>query len=63
MNIAAIRACATPYALALLRVITGLLFVEHGSSKLLGFPPARRRRGVARNARVHRDDRNWSAVR
>lgn len=39
MNIAAIRACATPYALALLRVITGLLFVEHGSSKLLGFPP------------------------
>jgi putative oxidoreductase len=38
MDIAAARAAATPYALALLRVMTGLLFFEHGSAKLLGFP-------------------------
>jgi putative oxidoreductase len=28
----------TPHALALLRVMTGLLFLEHGTGKLLGFP-------------------------
>jgi len=39
MDIATLRAGATPYALALLRIMTGLLFFEHGSSKLLGFPP------------------------
>ena len=38
MDIAAVRAAATPYALALLRIMTGLLFLEHGSAKLLGFP-------------------------
>jgi putative oxidoreductase len=38
MDLAAIRAAAFPYALALLRVMTGLLFFEHGSAKLLGFP-------------------------
>jgi putative oxidoreductase len=27
-----------PYALTALRVMTGLLFFEHGTSKLLGFP-------------------------
>jgi len=38
MDLAAVRAAATPYALTLLRVVTGLLFFEHGSAKLLGFP-------------------------
>jgi putative oxidoreductase len=28
-----------PRALALLRIVTALLFIEHGSQKLLGFPP------------------------
>ena len=28
----------TPYALGLLRIITGFLFLQHGSSKLLGMP-------------------------
>jgi hypothetical protein len=27
-----------PHALALLRIVAGLLFREHGTSKLLGFP-------------------------
>ena len=38
MDLAAVRAAAQPYALALLRVMTGLLFLEHGSAKLLGIP-------------------------
>jgi len=38
MDLAAVRAAALPYALALLRVMTGLLFLEHGSAKLLGIP-------------------------
>ena len=29
----------TPQASAVLRIMTGLLFLEHGSAKLLGFPP------------------------
>lgn len=28
----------TPHALALLRIVTGYLFLQHGSAKLLGFP-------------------------
>ncbi|MEX6507822.1 DoxX family protein [Jiella sp. M17.18] len=28
----------SPYALSLLRVIAGLIFMEHGTQKLLGFP-------------------------
>jgi putative oxidoreductase len=28
-----------PYVLSILRIMTGLLFVEHGTAKLLGFPP------------------------
>jgi putative oxidoreductase len=28
------------YILSLLRIVAGLLFVEHGTSKVLGFPPA-----------------------
>ena len=38
MDLSAARAAATPYALALLRIMAGLLFFEHGSAKLLGFP-------------------------
>jgi putative oxidoreductase len=30
----------TPYALAALRIVTALLFMEHGTQKLLGFPPS-----------------------
>ena len=29
----------SPHALALLRIMSGLLFLAHGSQKLLGFPP------------------------
>jgi putative oxidoreductase len=29
-----------PTMLAILRIVTGLLFLEHGAQKLLGFPPA-----------------------
>jgi putative oxidoreductase len=29
----------TPRALSILRIMTGLLFLEHGTGKLLGFPP------------------------
>ena len=27
-----------PYALAVLRIVTALLFIEHGTAKLFGFP-------------------------
>ena len=30
----------TPMLLSLLRIVTGLIFMEHGTQKLLGFPPA-----------------------
>ena len=29
----------TPRALSVMRLVTGLLFLEHGTGKLLGFPP------------------------
>jgi putative oxidoreductase len=32
----------TPYALAVLRIVAGLIFLEHGTQKLLGFPPGER---------------------
>lgn len=34
------QSCAkwTPYVLGLLRIVTGLLFLQHGTSKLLGIP-------------------------
>ena len=30
----------TPRALSVLRIVTGLLFLEHRTQKLLGFPPS-----------------------
>ena len=30
----------TPRMLSVLRIVTGLLFLEHGTQKLLGFPPS-----------------------
>ncbi len=30
---------ASPYALSLVRVVVALLFIEHGTGKLFGFPP------------------------
>ena len=32
----------TPHALAILRIVVGLIFMEHGTQKLLGFPPGER---------------------
>jgi putative oxidoreductase len=32
----------TPYALGVLRIIAGLIFMEHGTQKLLGFPAGER---------------------
>ncbi len=29
----------SPYALAMLRIVAALLFIEHGTQKLFGFPP------------------------
>ena len=31
---------ASPYLFSLLRIVIALLFIEHGSMKLLGFPPS-----------------------
>ena len=30
----------TPYALAILRIVAALIFMEHGTQKLFGFPPS-----------------------
>lgn len=30
----------SPYALGLLRIVVALIFLEHGTQKLLGFPPS-----------------------
>jgi putative oxidoreductase len=32
----------SPCALAILRIVAGLIFLEHGTQKLLGFPPGER---------------------
>jgi putative oxidoreductase len=32
----------TPHALAILRIVAGLIFLEHGTQKLLGFPAGER---------------------
>jgi putative oxidoreductase len=37
MNLHALSKYA-PYALAVLRIVTALLFIEHGTAKLFGFP-------------------------
>jgi putative oxidoreductase len=38
VNIRIIPATWTPYLLSILRIVTGLLFLEHGTGKLLDFP-------------------------
>jgi putative oxidoreductase len=38
MDLVAIRASASPYLQGLLRIVVGLLFLEHGTAKLIGFP-------------------------
>jgi len=38
MNNAVGIARRAPYALALLRIVSGLIFLEHGTQKFLGFP-------------------------
>src|SRR4030095_3515203 len=35
-----VLAAWTPRALSILRIVTGLLFLQHGTGKLLGFPPS-----------------------
>lgn len=39
MSIETRAAGLAPYMLAVLRIVTALIFMEHGTSKLLGFPP------------------------
>jgi putative oxidoreductase len=39
MNITSKFASWSPYILSILRIMTALLFVEHGTSKILGYPP------------------------
>ena len=36
-----------PQALSILRIVAGLLFLEHGTQKLLGFPPGEGPRAAA----------------
>jgi putative oxidoreductase len=40
MNWNELGAAWSPRLLALLRVVTAILFMEHGAQKLLGFPPS-----------------------
>jgi putative oxidoreductase len=40
MNIESLEAVWAPRALSILRIVAALLFFEHGTSKLLGFPPS-----------------------
>ena len=39
MNISAALTARAPRALAVLRIVAALLFIEHGTQKLFGFPP------------------------
>src|SRR5437868_9644013 len=39
MSLAARLTPWTPQALSILRIVSGLIFLEHGAQKLLGFPP------------------------
>jgi putative oxidoreductase len=45
MSLAAKLTRWEPYALAVLRIMTGLLFLEHGTQKFLSFPPGERAGG------------------
>jgi len=36
----------TPYLLSILRILAAFLFVQHGATKLLGFPPSPRMAGA-----------------
>jgi putative oxidoreductase len=40
MDLRAKAAAWTPQVLSILRIVAGLLFLEHGMAKLLGFPPS-----------------------
>jgi putative oxidoreductase len=40
MSVDGLQAVWGPRALALLRIMTALLFIEHGTQKLFGFPPS-----------------------
>jgi putative oxidoreductase len=40
MNIENLEAVWAPRVLSILRIVAALLFFEHGTSKLLGFPPS-----------------------
>ena len=40
MNAAELQTIWAPRALALLRIVAALIFMEHGTQKLLGFPPS-----------------------
>ncbi len=40
MNIDSLEAVWAPRVLSILRIVAALLFFEHGTTKLLGFPPS-----------------------
>jgi putative oxidoreductase len=40
MDTASLETVWAPRVLSILRIVAGLLFFEHGTSKLLGFPPS-----------------------
>jgi putative oxidoreductase len=40
MNIDSLESVWAPRVLSILRIVAALLFFEHGTSKLLGFPPS-----------------------
>jgi putative oxidoreductase len=40
MNFNEVEAAWSPRLLGLLRIVTAILFMEHGAQKLLGFPPS-----------------------
>jgi hypothetical protein len=37
-SFAALRLNSQPYMLSILRIVVGLLYMEHGLAKVLGFP-------------------------
>ncbi len=40
MDISARLTAWAPYVLSIVRIVTGLIFLEHGTQKILGFPPS-----------------------